>query len=85
MAEGTFTVRIAPEKQQQLDTLAQMLDRSRNWVVSQAIEQYLDLQSWHIEQIQQGIAEADRGDLVSHEDVMAGARAKIRQVSKARP
>jgi len=64
MAEGIFTVRISPEKQQQLDALAQALDRSRNWVVSEAIDQYLDTQAWQIDQIQHGIEEADRGELV---------------------
>ena len=79
MAEGVFTVRISPEKQQQLDVLAQALDRSRNWVVSEAIDQYLDTQAWQIDQIQHGIEEADRGELVPHEDVMAEARADIRK------
>lgn len=79
MAEGVFTVRIPPEKQHQLDALAQALDCSRNWVVSEAINQYLDVQAWQIEQIQHGTEEADRGELVPHVDVMAEARAKIRQ------
>jgi predicted transcriptional regulator len=77
MVEGVFTVRIPPEKQQQLDALAQALDRSRNWVVSAAIDQYLDVQAWQIEQIQHGIEEADRGELIPYADVMAEARAKI--------
>lgn len=79
MAEGVFTVRIPPEKQRQLDALAQALERSRNWVVSEAIDQYLDVQAWQFEQIQHGIKEADRGELLSHEDVVAEARAKIRK------
>ena len=79
MAEGVFTVRITPEKQRQLDALAQVLDRSRNWVVSDAIDQYLDVQAWQIEQIQHGLEEADRGAVVPHEEVLAEARAKIRQ------
>jgi predicted transcriptional regulator len=79
MAEGVFTVRISPEKQRQLDALAQVLDRSRNWVVSDAIDQYLDVQAWQIEQIRHGVEEADRGELVPHEEVSAAARAKIRQ------
>ena len=32
MAEGIFTVRIDPEKQQRIDQLAQQLDRSRNYI-----------------------------------------------------
>ena len=79
MAEGGFTVRIHPEKQRQLDALAEVLDRSRNWVVSDAIDQYLDVQAWQIAQIQHGIEEADRGELVPHEEVSTEARAKIRK------
>ncbi len=79
MAEGVFTVRIPPEKQRQLDALAQVLDRSRNWVVSDAIDQYLDVQAWQIAQIQHGVEEADRGELVPHAEVSTEARAKIRK------
>ena len=79
MAEGVLTVRIPPEKQRQLDALAQVLDRSRNWVVSAAIDQYLDVQAWQIEQIRHGLEEADRGELVSHEEVSTEARTKIRK------
>jgi len=79
MAEGVFTVRIPPEKQRQLDALAQVLDRSRNWIVSDAIDQYLDVQAWQIAQIQHGVEEADRSELVPHEEVSAEVRAKIRK------
>jgi len=79
MAEGVFTVRISPEKQRQLDALAQVLDRSRNWIVSDAIDQYLDVQAWQIAQIQHGVEEADRSELVPHEEVSAEVRAKIRK------
>jgi predicted transcriptional regulator len=79
MAEGVFTVRISPEKQRQLDALAQVLERSRNWVVSDAIDHYLDVQAWQIEQIRHGVEEADRGELVPHEEVSSAAHAKIRQ------
>jgi len=77
MAEGVFTIRIPPEKQRQLDALAQVLDRSRNWVVCDAIDQYLDVQAWQIAQIRHGVEEADRGELVSHEEVSTEALAKI--------
>ena len=80
MAEGVFTIRIPPAKQRQLDALAQVLERSRNWVVSDAIDQYLDVQAWQIKQIQHGVEEADRGELVPHEEVSTEARAKIRKV-----
>jgi predicted transcriptional regulator len=77
MAEGVFTVRIPPEKQRQLDALAQVLERSRNWVVSNAIDQYLDVQAWQIAHIQHGVVEADQGELAPHEDVNTAARAHL--------
>lgn len=74
MAEGVFSVRISPEKQRQLDALAQVLDRSRTWVVCDAINQYLDVQAWQIEQIRHGVEEAERGELFPHEDASGADR-----------
>ena len=75
--ESAFTIRIAQDKQKQLDRLAKSMDRSRNWVVNQAIEQYLDLQAWQVEAIQKGIDAADRGHLIPHNQVMSRIKAKF--------
>ena len=75
---GVFTVRVSAEKQQQIDELARQMDRPRNWVVNQAIDHYLEIHAWQIEQIQKGIDEADQGDLVPHEQVMDEIAAKLR-------
>ncbi len=77
--ESAFTIRIAQDKQKKLDQLAKSMDRSRNWVVNQAIEQYLDLQAWQIEAIQKGIEAADKGNLIPHDQVMSCIEAKFQQ------
>jgi predicted transcriptional regulator len=77
--ESAFTIRIAKDKQKQLDQLAKSMDRSRNWVVNQAIEQYLDLQAWQVEAIQKGIDAADQGDLIPHNQVMSRIEAKFQK------
>lgn len=69
MKEGIFTVRIDPEKQKQLDTLAKRLDRSRNYVVNQAIEDFLETHAWQVQQIERGLSEARRGEFVSNEKI----------------
>ena len=69
MKEGVFTVRIDPEKQKQLDALAQRLDRSRNYIVNQAIQAFLETHAWQIAQIETGLAEAQRGVFVSDEEM----------------
>lgn len=70
MATEAFTVRAESDLVHQLDHLADSLDRSRNYLVNQALKEYLEQHAWQIEKITQGIAAADRGELVSHDDVM---------------
>jgi predicted transcriptional regulator len=72
--------RTDPKTQQRLDALAQLMGRPRNWLVNQALDYCLDVQAWQIAQIQQGSAAADRGGLVSHDQVMAEVGARILHV-----
>ena len=65
-----FTVRTEPEIVHQLDDMAESLDRSRNYIVNQALKEYLHHHAWQNEKINQDTAAADRGELVEHEDVM---------------
>jgi predicted transcriptional regulator len=70
MATEAFTVRTESDIVHRLDFLADTLDRSRNYLVNQALKEYLDQHAWQIEKISQGIAAAKRGELVDHEIVM---------------
>ena len=65
------TARIGRELSGQLDRLAERLDRSRAWVIQQAIRRYVDAELDLLDFIQVGIDAADRGDLVSQEDMEA--------------
>jgi len=71
MTTEAFTVNAEAELVHQLDHLADSLARSRNDVVNQALKEYLEQHVWQIEKITQGIAAADRGELVDHDDVMS--------------
>ncbi|MDE3059583.1 MAG: ribbon-helix-helix protein, CopG family [Pseudomonadota bacterium] len=53
-----------------LDALAKSLDRDRSYLLNEALSQYVELQSWQLEEIHQAIAEADAGKTVSHEEVL---------------
>jgi predicted transcriptional regulator len=70
MATEAFTVRAESNLVNQLDHLADTLDRSRNYLVNQALKEYLEQHAWQIEKISQGIAAADRNELVDHDIVM---------------
>ena len=55
---GNMTVRVAAEKQKQLEAIAARLDRSRNWLVNEAIDHYLNVYEWQTEQIETALDEA---------------------------
>ncbi len=54
-----------------IDALAESLDRDRSYLLNEALDQYVALHAWQIEEIQKSVAEADAGDTVSHEHVLA--------------
>lgn len=68
---AAFTIRLDDETLAKLDALAADTDRSRNWLATKAIENYIELNVWQIEQIKAGLAEADRGEFVSEADLDA--------------
>lgn len=73
MDKQTVSFRLPPDKVAALDALADARARDRTYLLSEAVDAYLDTQHWHLEQIQAGIAEADAGALVSQEKVKAMA------------
>ena len=76
---SNLTVRIPEELHEKISELAAATERSRNWVVQKALENYVDDNGWQIEQIKAGIASADRGELTPHDDVFTKLDKKVRK------
>lgn len=72
-----FTLRIEESALASLDRLAENTERSRNWPVARAIEDYVALNVWRIGRIE---AAADRGEFVSDEDI---ARLRVKFANAA--
>ncbi len=66
---AAFTVRLDEATLGALDELAEKTDRSRTWLVTKAIEDYVALNAWQIGKIEAGVAAVDHGDIASGEDV----------------
>ena len=72
------TVRMPPETQKKLGKIAASLDRSRNWLINQAVEQYLELYDWQTDRIRQRLHEAENGgEFLSHDDAMRRIETKL--------
>ncbi len=74
-------VRIPQEIREELDRIAASMDRSRNWVVTEAIEQYLQVQRWQLDLIRARLAEADSGTAtwLPHEEVMERHEQRLKE------
>jgi len=70
MAAEAFTVRTESNIVNQLDDIAQSLDRSRNYLVNQAIKEYINVHGWQIDKVKKGIEAADNEELTDHSSVM---------------
>ncbi len=69
MDKQTISFRLDPKKVSALDTLAEALDRDRSYLLNEAVTAYLDVQQWQIEQIREGLRQADSRRLVNHSKV----------------
>jgi predicted transcriptional regulator len=67
---SALTVKLDANTLGALDRLAQKTDRTRDWLVAKAIEDYVALNAWQIDKIEQVIEAADRGDFASDEELM---------------
>ena len=84
VAGGTITIRTDPEIEERLNELARATERSRNWLVADALRQYLDTQAWQVEGIMEAQRSLAEGDSVPFEDVMSDLEAKVDRAMKAR-
>ena len=77
--DRSFTIRLDDEMLAKLDALAADTDRSRSWIAAKAIEAYVELNAWQIEQDQGGHSPRPiAGEFATEEEV---TRPCLRQVS----
>lgn len=77
MANNTITIRTEPEVAEKIGTLAKAMDRSRNWVIEDALKHYIQDQEWQIKGIRQGIQSLDSGQGISHDLIKDRINKKI--------
>ncbi|MBV9827920.1 MAG: ribbon-helix-helix protein, CopG family [Alphaproteobacteria bacterium] len=65
------TARISAELKAKLDALARSTKRSKSHLATEAIAAYVEQNAWQIAEIEAGIAELDRGEVMSDHEVEA--------------
>lgn len=69
MGKSTITFRLETAKREALDTIAEINDRNRSYVLNEAIEAYLDIHEWQVEHIKKGLRQAQSGQFASAREV----------------
>jgi len=65
------SIRVPADLIETLDKIAAALERSRSWVMLRALRQYVADEGQEVLDVQVGIAEAERGEMIPIEDVLA--------------
>lgn len=74
------SVRLQDELSNKLDALATSMDRPKAWLIEQAIESYVDEQSWQIQTVEEALQDyrSGKAELVPHEQVMEQLEGRIK-------
>lgn len=69
-SEKTISFRADTEKIDTLDSLAAAQDRSRSYLINEAITNYIALHAYQDALVRKGLEEMRKGRVVSHEEVI---------------
>jgi RHH-type transcriptional regulator, rel operon repressor / antitoxin RelB len=80
MSESSvLTLRLDAKLKNQLDRLSKSMNRSRSFVAAQAIQEFVTVNEWQINEIKKGLAEADAGDFATDEEIQRTIRRLTRR------
>jgi predicted transcriptional regulator len=64
-----MNVNLNPELQQKLGLLAAQQGKASETLVIEAVERLVNYDEWFLREVEEGLAAADRGELVDHGEV----------------
>ena len=67
MAGKVASVRMEEKKLERIDELAKATNRSRGWLINQAVDRYLEYEEWYLKAIEAGMEDVKEGRTISHE------------------
>ncbi len=67
----TMTIRLDPELKSRLDKLSASTHRSRSFLAAEAVREFIEINEWQINEINDAIKEADDGDFSSDHETLA--------------
>jgi predicted transcriptional regulator len=72
-----MTIRVSPETKRKLERIAGETRRSKSFLAAEAVSAYVERELEIIDGIRRGMADAEAGRVVSHDEAMAEIHAVI--------
>lgn len=68
----TVSIRLADETLEKIDMMAKIADRSRAWLMSQTVTQYVEHEAWQLDAIAKSLKKLETGQAIfaDHKDVV---------------
>ena len=76
-ASTTMTIRVRPDVKEKLDRIAADTQRSKSFLAGEAVAAYVERELEIIEGIKHGLADAEAGRVIPHEQAVAEMREVI--------
>jgi len=71
-AMKTTTIRMEEMMLARVDSMAKNINRSRTWLINQAVERFLNYEEWFIQEVRAGLDEVANGETATPEEVLKG-------------
>lgn len=71
VSDRPLNVRLPSALADQIEGLSRATGRSKSFIAVEALRDYVSLQQWQIAEIEVGLAEADRGEFATEDEVNA--------------
>lgn len=62
-------IQLTPDLEAKLARLAAERGSNAQALIQEALERFVDYDEWFLREVEKGIAAADRGDFIEHEDI----------------
>ncbi|MCA2407743.1 CopG family ribbon-helix-helix protein [Rhizobium leguminosarum bv. viciae 248] len=78
----TMTIRVRPDVKEKLDRIAADTQRSKSFLAGEAVAAYVERELEIIKGIKRGMADAEAGRVIPHEQVVAEMRKAIEDAKR---
>lgn len=72
-------IHLTPEKEARLRQVAARTGQDAAQVIQEAVDRLLDYDTWFVQEVEKGLSQAAKGDLIEHDEVVARIEKRLKE------